>query len=131
MTIVQLSQTEQLEAFYAVGKLLYDQGAIRRAAEIFRYVLSVDARRANAWLALGACHEQLDDLEIAASLYEFGFRVSGHDPELGLLGARARAAVGDLTEAAELLEAVAELGLDEQQRERLAAVRATMQRTWR
>lgn len=116
------SPAEALEAFYAVGFQLFEQGDYSRAADVFRYVVVSDQGRADAWWALGACHEQIDDLELAASLYEIGFNMSGHDATLGLLAARARAASGDMDAGRELMQRVAELELDAEQRSRFEAV---------
>jgi len=121
-TPVERTGGRELDAFYAVGHLLYEQGDFARAAHVFRYVLFVDPTRADAWLALGACHECADDVDVAAAIYRCGFGVAGRDPELGLHAARAHARCDDYDDASQVLEALADLELDVEQRKRLEAV---------
>lgn len=112
----------QLDAFYAVGHQLYELGDFARAADLFRYVVFVESRRAAAWWALGACHEQIDDLEAAAAVYACGFAQVPDEPELALLAARAFARSGERESARELCARARDHELTADQRQRLDAV---------
>lgn len=111
-----------LDAFYAVGHQFFEQGDYFRAADVFRYVVASDSARVDGWWALGACHEQIDELEIAAALYEIAFSLSPDNAEIGLLAARARLASGERDAAHEILEAISNLDIDAPQRKRVAAL---------
>ena len=102
---------QELDALYAVGHALFERGDFRKAADVFRFVALADPLRGSAWWALGACHEELDDPEVAATLYDLGFRCGGQPAELGFLCARARARAGDASGARSMLEELSELEL--------------------
>ena len=92
-----------LDALYQIGWELYQRDDFTRAADVFRFLALLQPTRHEAWWALGACHEQLDDDAVAAVLYEIAFRAGEGPAELGLLCARARARAGDRSGAADLL----------------------------
>ncbi len=96
------ASAEQLDAMYTVAHMLYERGDFARAADILRYVVLADPLRSDAWWALGACHEQVDDHAIAAALYDIGYRM-GEDAALGLLCARAFVRAGEPARAREIL----------------------------
>ncbi len=103
-----VASAEQLDAMYAVAHGLYERADFARAADVLRFIVLVDPLRSDAWWALGACHEQIDDHEVAATLYDVGFRMSD-DPDLGLLCARALVKAGDRAAAREMLLSVADV----------------------
>ena len=107
---------EQFDAIYAVGHLLFQAEDFVRAADVFRFLLLAEPDRTGTWLALGACHERLDEHDLAGALYETGFRIDNQAVELGLLAARARARTGDRQRARELLDDVAHSDPPEQTR---------------
>jgi tetratricopeptide (TPR) repeat protein len=100
-------EREAFDALYAVGHTLFQAEDYVRAADVFRFLLLAEPKRTSAWLALGACHEHLDEHDVAASLYEAGFRLDSQAIDLGLLAARARARSGEHAEAEQLLDDVA------------------------
>lgn len=102
---------EKLGAFYAVGHELYEREDYVNAAHAFRYVVFRDPLHRDAWWALGACHEQLDDFETAANLYDLGFRATDLDPDLGLRAARAYLEAGDKNAAQNILGQLSEVEL--------------------
>lgn len=98
------SASAEIDAYYAVGKLLYDNDDFRKAADVFRLVALLDPTRCDAWWALGACHEQEGDLETAAAMYETGFHLGEQPIEVGLLAARALHRTGERARAQEIIE---------------------------
>ena len=60
--------TQTLDALYATGHWLMSQDRHRDALSLFRTMLLVDARDERGWLALVACHEELDETEKAIAL---------------------------------------------------------------
>ncbi|MCE7891556.1 MAG: hypothetical protein KJ015_32850 [Myxococcales bacterium] len=94
----------EIDAYYAVGKLLYDNDDFCRAADVFRLVALLDPRRGDAWWALGACHEQEGELETAAAMYETGFHLGEQPIDIGLLAARALYRTGERARAQEIIE---------------------------
>ncbi len=108
---VELSGDE-LQALYLAGHTLFEQGDFRRAADVFRFMVLVEPLFAEAWQGLGNCHEELDDTETAALLYEAGFRLGGNDSTLGFLCARALAKMGDSAGVRDKLAELGELALE-------------------
>jgi hypothetical protein len=101
---------EQIEALYRAGHSLLGRDP-RRAADVFRLLALCEPLYADAWHALGSCHEELGELDLAATLYETGFLLGGHAPVLGLLAARAYHLAGEAEQTARLLDALDELEL--------------------
>lgn len=65
-----------IEAIYAIGHMLLEQQRATEAAKVFRVMLRLVPEDERGWLGLGACHEELDDLSIAAELYGTGWTVA-------------------------------------------------------
>jgi len=65
-----------IEAIYAIGHTLLEQQRAIEAAKVFRVMLRLVPTDERGWLGLGACHEELDDLEIASELYGTGWTVA-------------------------------------------------------
>ena len=116
----------QLDALYSVGHMLYEQDRFVRAADVFRYLCFIDPRRTDAWWALGACHEQLDEHEVASVVYGIGFSEDEERVELGLLCARARARSGDPLQARALLDELRPRITTPRDREVLRGIEATL-----
>jgi Flp pilus assembly protein TadD len=104
---------EELDALYSVGHDLYERAEYPRAAEVFRLLVATEPLHVEGWQALGACHEQLDDLETASGLYEIGYRMGGNEPKLGFLCARAAWLDGDAARTRDMLEDLRGRELDE------------------
>ncbi len=104
---------EELDALYSVGHDLYERSDYFRAAEVFRLLVAAEPLHVEGWQALGACHEQVDDLETACGLYEIGYRMGGNEPKLGFLCARASWLAGDTERTRDMLEDLQTRELDD------------------
>lgn len=104
---------EEFGALYSVGHDLYERDDYQRAAEVFRLLVAAEPLHVEGWQALGACHEQLDDLETACGLYEIGYRMGGNEPKLGFLCARASWLAGDSERTRIMLEDLEDRELDD------------------
>jgi tetratricopeptide (TPR) repeat protein len=58
-----------LEALYATGHWLYSQDRFANAKSVFRAMIHIAPEDERGWLALGVCHEAVDQQEIALELY--------------------------------------------------------------
>lgn len=106
-----------IEAIYAIGHTLLEQQRAVEAAKVFRVMLRLVPSDERGWLGLGACHEELDDLDIASELYGTGWTVA-QPPSARCLSALSRVVrlLGDATTAneyfAESLVVANEQGVD-------------------
>lgn len=66
-----------IEALYATAKWLLDQNRVIDAVHVFRAMLVAVPVDERGWLGLGACHESLGHLSIAADLYAYGATTCG------------------------------------------------------
>ncbi len=57
------------EALYSVGHTLLEQGRYEDAKHMFRAMMASCPDDERGWLGLGACHEGVQEDEIAARLY--------------------------------------------------------------
>lgn len=62
-----------IEAIYAIGHALLEQQRALEAVSVFRVMLRLAPADERAWLGLASCHEEMDDLSIAAELYGAGY----------------------------------------------------------
>jgi hypothetical protein len=58
-----------LEALYATGHWLYSRDRFAHAQSVFRAMLHIAPDDERGWLGLGACHEALDQEDIALEIY--------------------------------------------------------------
>ena len=106
-----------IEAIYAIGHTLLEQQRAVEASKVFRVMLRLVPTDERGWLGLGACHEELDDLDIASELYGTGWTVA-QPPSARCLSALSRVVrlLGDATTAneyfAESLVVANEQGVD-------------------
>lgn len=112
----------EFDAYYAIGKLLYDNDEFRKAADVFRLAALLEPTRGEVWWALGACHEQEGELGVAALLYETGYHLGEQSPELGLLATRAFFRAGERGKADEMIAELARARLDVESKERLKRI---------
>jgi Flp pilus assembly protein TadD len=61
-----------IEALYATGHWLLSQDRTADAACVFRAMALLASTDERAWLALGACHEALDQPKLALEMYGTG-----------------------------------------------------------
>jgi cytochrome c-type biogenesis protein CcmH/NrfG len=64
------------DALYAAGHYMLERSRVEDAAVLFRTMLLADAADERGWLALGACHEQLEQLAMAEELYAAGAQMA-------------------------------------------------------
>jgi cytochrome c-type biogenesis protein CcmH/NrfG len=93
---------DAIEALYATGHWLYSQERYKDAACVFRAMVHVSPRDERGWLALGACHEALDQASIALEMYGTARVIARPAPRCEIARARVLRARGedDLADAA-------------------------------
>lgn len=121
------TREQRLDALYAIGHELFERDELARAADVFRYLAVAAPERAAAWWGLAACHERLEDYEVAAALYKTGAELSG-ELELGLLAARAWSLAGDTRTARDVLEDVVDVNAPAELRARAQFLQAELER---
>jgi tetratricopeptide (TPR) repeat protein len=77
-----------LEALYATGHWLYSQDRFKHAQNVFRAMVHLAPRDERGWLALGACHEAVDQHDIAMELYSAAVSVAHTAPRCEVARAR-------------------------------------------
>lgn len=77
-----------LEALYATGHWLYSQDRLTHAQNVFRAMVHLAPRDERGWLALGACHEAIDQHDIALELYAAAVSVAQTAPRCEIARAR-------------------------------------------
>ena len=111
-----LPSSHAIEAMYTTGHWLLGQQRASHAAEVFRLMTVTAPDDERSWLGLGAAHEALGQLPIAAELYRLSLTL-GPFARCTLARARVLVKLGDTTgsetcfDAA--LEAARELGATE------------------
>lgn len=109
-----------LEALYATGYWLYSEGRFRHAQNVFRAMVHLASHDERGWLAVGACHEATDQIDIALELYATAVCVADAAPRCELARARILRQRGrdeEARRAVEMASTIAEeLGDDELQR---------------
>jgi tetratricopeptide (TPR) repeat protein len=98
----QPSRARALDALYATGHWLLSRERIHDAASVFRgmAVLAPDDER--AWLALGACHEALKQMQLALDIYGAAQMLSRPGVRARLARARVLVTMGRDDEAQDL-----------------------------
>jgi Flp pilus assembly protein TadD len=103
-----------IEAIYAIGHTLLEQQRAVEAAKVFRVMLRLVPTDERGWLGLGACHEEVDDLELASELYGTGWTVA-QPPSARCLSALSRVVrlLGDVTASNEYLAEALSIASDQ------------------
>jgi Flp pilus assembly protein TadD len=96
---VPVASPGAIEALYATGHWLYSQQRYVHAVTVFRAMVHIAPHDERGWLALGACHEQQDQGEIALELYTAASTVAPAAPRCELARARLLRARGRTDEA--------------------------------
>lgn len=86
---VPSNQPRAIEAIYAIGHALIEQQRAHEAVKVFRVMMRLAPTDERAWLALGMCHEAMDQVDIASELYGVGSMVA-QPPSARCLSALAR-----------------------------------------
>ena len=95
------------DALYAVGYRLLDNEHVTDAANVFRVLLRAAPTDERGWLALGRCHERVDQWRIALELYAAGAIAAEPSARCHLARARVLRVLGDTAAAEEAIEAAA------------------------
>jgi tetratricopeptide (TPR) repeat protein len=115
-----------IEALYATGHWLYSRERFVHAQSVFRALIHIAPEDERGWLALGACHEALDQFDIALEIYLAAGSVVPTAPRCELARARIlrrRGLVGEAREAFEEVERMADELRDDELRAQVAAER--------
>jgi tetratricopeptide (TPR) repeat protein len=115
-----------IEALYATGHWLYSQDRFRHAQSVFRALIHIAPDDERGWLALGACHEAMDQHDIALELYETAGTVVHTTPRCELARARILRRRGHVDEAREAVDEAARIAdelRDDELRKLVAAER--------
>jgi tetratricopeptide (TPR) repeat protein len=81
--------TRAIEAIYAIGHTLLEQQRANEAVKVFRVMVRLAPTDERSWLGLGSCHEDMDDVAVAAELYGAGYAIA-QPPSARCLAALAR-----------------------------------------
>jgi tetratricopeptide (TPR) repeat protein len=114
-----------IEALYATGHWLYSQDRFAHAQSVFRAMIHIAPHDERGWLALGACHEAIDQHDIALELYTTAVGVATA-PRCELARARIlrmRGLNGEARRALEQAARIAEHTRDDELRRLVAAER--------
>lgn len=101
-----------VEAIYATGHWLLEDEQFENAAKVFRVMLHAAPRDERGWLALGECHERIEQPRIALELYGAGSVVAAPSARCDLARARTLRALDRDDEADEAFERAAQLARD-------------------
>ena len=115
-----------IEALYATGHWLYSQDRFSHAQSVFRALIHLAPGDERGWLALGACHEALDQHDIALELYVAAGSVVHTTPRCELARARILRRRGLVSEAREAVDEAARIAdelRDDELRKLVAAER--------
>ncbi len=107
---------EACDALYAAGHYMLGRDRIDDAAALFRTILLADARDERGWLALGACHERVEQYGMAEELYSAGAQIARSPVRCLIAVARLFRRVGD-ERADECLDAAADLEVTDEEQE--------------
>ncbi|MBK7585413.1 MAG: tetratricopeptide repeat protein [Myxococcales bacterium] len=100
------------EALYAMGHSLFSQDRYVQAAELFRIMLRLCPEDERSWLALGECHAQVGQEQIALQLYTTAVSALPTAGRCALARFRTLRALGEDAEADEALEVARRLAED-------------------
>lgn len=83
-----MSTREAIDALYATGHWLLSQDRNVHAACVFRAMMIGAPGDERGWLALGACHEKIGQLDIALELYSAATFAAKPAPRCAIARAR-------------------------------------------
>jgi tetratricopeptide (TPR) repeat protein len=115
-----------IEALYSTGHWLYSQDRFSHAQSVFRALIHLAPDDERGWLALGACHEAMDQHDIALELYVAAGEVVHTTPRCELARARILRRRGMMSEAREAVDEAARIAdelRDDELRKLVAAER--------
>ncbi|MCL2448506.1 MAG: hypothetical protein FWD17_06125 [Polyangiaceae bacterium] len=86
--------SDAAEGLYSAARWLLCHGRHREAAAVARAMVRLAAGDERGWLALGACHEGIEQPEIALEIYGVGRAVARPAPRCEMARARLLLALG-------------------------------------
>ncbi len=104
------------DALYAAGHYMLERDRVKDAAVLFRTMLLADARDERGWLALGACHERLEQDAMAEELYSAGAQMARTRVRCLLAVARLFERIGD-DRADEAVDTACDLAATDEEQE--------------
>lgn len=107
-----MTSAASIEALYATGHWLLEQGRHADAAVVFRAMALVVADDERAWLGLGECHERNGQPGIASELYRIGTEVAGPAVRCAIARGRVLRQLGREDLAAEAFAAAYDAAID-------------------
>jgi len=111
-----------VETLYAIGHRLLETERVTDAANVFRVLLRGAPTDERGWLALGLCHERVEQPRIALELYSAGTVVAEPSPLLHIARARVLRCLDDEDAAQVAYDAAIECaGIDQDDLRDLAA----------
>ena len=111
-----LDRHHACRALYAAGHYMLERDRIDDAAVLFRTMLLADAEDERGWLALGTCHERLEQDAMAEELYSAGAQIARSRVRCLVAVARLFKRVGD-NRADEALDAALDLAATDEEQE--------------
>jgi hypothetical protein len=103
-------------ALYAAGFYLLERDRVDDAAVLFRTMLLADAGDERGWLALGTCHERLEQDAMAEELYSAGAQIARSRVRCLIAVSRLFTKLGD-DRADEALDAAIDLAATDEEEE--------------
>jgi hypothetical protein len=111
-----LDRRDACNALYAAGHHMLERDRIEDAAVLFRTMLLADAEDERGWLALGTCHERLEQDAMAEELYSAGAQIARSKLRCLVAVARLFRRVGD-DRAEDVLDAATDLAATDEEEE--------------
>lgn len=114
------------DGLYAIGFAMMDGGRWNDAADVFRAMVLLCPRDERSWLALGRCHEELEQHAIATELYSLGMLSVPGTIRCRVALARLLRADGRDDYASEVLEAAMEIACGADDETMMTTIRREM-----
>ena len=111
-----LDARQACDALYAAGHYLLDRERVEDAAVLFRTMLLADPEDERGWLALGTCHERLEQDAMAEELYGAGAQIARAKVRCLVAVARLFTRIGD-DRAQDALDAATDIAASDEEQE--------------
>lgn len=120
----QAGPADTVEKLYGLGYWLYGQERFADAALAFRTMLRTAPSDERSWLALGSCHERINQFRIALELYGTGSAIVPTSVRCQLARVRVLKQMDRESEAQDALEMASRLAEEQGDDELIRLVRA-------
>jgi tetratricopeptide (TPR) repeat protein len=107
----EATRARALDALYAAGHWLLTRERVLDAASVFRGMLVLAPEDERGWLALGACHEALEQTDLALDIYGAAQALKPSRVRIRLARARALEKAGREDEAEDARVAAEEVAM--------------------